>query len=427
MTQRIQRIRQLVAQIVRSCRRKMAVRSLSAFALASMWPVQVQAQLSDGLYVPDSSGVVGSATVAYEPRSAEEAAVDVGLNDTQGVFVGPGGVTSSTNMNSVLGPAINQPMSNQYVQQPYASGPFVQQQPVIGQTSYDIPCPCDAGCDVSYYGTAEALYFRRENDERFSLSRASRMSPFDYEWGGRLTVGRLIDCVNGYEFAYAGPFKWTRDSVRNGAGQDSRLTTVGLLPVAISTFDGADFHSQTYQARLNSYEVNRRWWAWDVFSVLVGLRTVDYRESYGFNSIRNNVGSGLYLDSTKNLMVGPQVGGDLMTPVGLRTLIGIKGKAALLGNFARNEILLQNAGTSILDSVDSSIKVAGLFEFGGYAKYSLTPSIRLHGGYEFWYVPGVATVPGQSLHVVSPQTGERVRAKEELLLHGASFGAQILF
>jgi hypothetical protein len=313
------------------------------------------------------------------------------------------------------------------VNQPYAAGPFMQEQPLYQDGGASFVNPCDAGCDIHCYASAEALYFRREHDERFTLSQNMRIEPFDYEWAGRVTVGRMLDCVNGYEFSYAGPFKWSREGTLNGTNLQSKLATAGLPPSVISTFNDATYHSQLYQARLNSFEANRRCWEWDIFSTLIGLRVIEYRESYGFASTNPIDGSGLYQDQVRNIMIGPQVGGDFMKPLGLRTLVGVKGKAALLANFNRNQLLLQNAGVNIVDAVDNDVDVAGLGEFGAYIKYSVTPSIRLNAGYEVWYLPGVATIPGQNLRYVTPETGAKVFANDELLLHGASFGAQILF
>ena len=36
--------------------------------------------------------------------------------------------------------------------------------------------------------------------------------------------------------------------------------------------------------RLNSFEINRRWWTWDVLSTMIGMRYVDYQEDYVFLS-----------------------------------------------------------------------------------------------------------------------------------------------
>jgi hypothetical protein len=86
-----------------------------------------------------------------------------------------------------------------------------------------------------------------------------------------------------------------------------------------------------------------------------------------------------------------------------------------------------NAGTLVLDAVDRDIDLAGLIEYGVYGRYQIVPSIRLTGGYEFWYLPGMATVDAQSINQVNPNTGGRVSNHDEVFIHGATLGVQVLF
>ena len=422
MRLRLTMLPRLIAKIVDQ--RRVSLQALTACALASLMASSAHAQLQDALVYPNDPAI-GSAALG-ESMTFSDTRPE---SPSNGVFVGPGGETSVLNVPSSTTPTMGK--RTKYVNQPMLSQPMLPgsllQSPSPMVQDAGIPCPCDPGCDFSYYGSAEALYFRRDYDERFTLSQF-QIPPFDYEWGGRVTVGHIWDCVNGYEFVYAGPFKWTREMTVNSAGGNlqSRLATSGLPAGAISTFNNANLHRQVYQARLNNYEFNRRWWAWDVFSLLIGLRAVDYRESYGFFS-QNAGGVGIYEDFTRNRMVGPQIGAEVNQPLGMRALVGFRGKAALLGNFSRNAVNLSNAGSAILGTSDSDVDVAGLFEFGTFVKYSLTPSVRLTAGYEMWYLPGVATVASQGLNIVSPGTAQKVNADDDLFLHGFSAGAQILY
>lgn len=385
-----------------------------------------EAQTGPGPAYPPA--VVGGLSDAPTVPYAGELPVGNAVVQESGVIVGPGGATSITEVPSVLGPSPGMPPTGPLVNQPFPSGPFIQAQPGYGGQQASVSDLCDGGCDLSYYGSAEALYWRRENDERFSLSQATRLQPFDYEWAGRVTVGRMLDCVNAYEISYVGPFEWERQTSRAGANLQSKLNPDTPYTAAdISAFNNATLHQQAYRARLNSLEFNKRCWAWDIFSTMVGMRIVDYREDYIFRSVNPVIGTGFYQDETRNIMVGPQFGGDWMTPFGLRTLVGVKGKGAVLANFNRNQVFMSNAGVFKVDSLDNSLDVAGLIELGSYIKYSVTESIRLTGGYDFWYMPGVATVPGQGLNHVSPATGIKSRADEEVFIHGGSFGAEILF
>ena len=426
MTIRFFSFQRLVARLIRRRRRLVGLRTLSVCALATFMAHHAEAQTyGDSAYSsPVETGLSDASVATYEGDMPVGNAV---VAET-GVMVGPGGVTSTTQVPSVLGPGVGSPAAGPYVAQPYATGPFLQQQPVYQAPQSSVSDLCDPTCDLRYYVSAEALYWRRENDERFSLSQNSRLEPFDYEWGGRITVGRMLDCVNAYEVSYVGPFEWDRSTSRAGVNLQSKLNPDAPFVAAdISAFNNATLHQQEYRAQLNSFEANRRWWAWDIFSTMIGVRVIDYREDYLFRSTNPLVGTGLLVDETRNIMIGPQVGADYMTPLGLRTLVGVRGKGAVVANFNRNQVFMSNAGLINLDAEDEDLDLAGLIEFGSFVKYSVTDSIRLTAGYDFWFMPGVATVPGQGLNRISPETGAEPNADEEVFIHGSSFGAEILF
>lgn len=314
----------------------------------------------------------------------------------------------------------------------YRSQPIRQR---IAAANRELYCPpsadaCSIGCDVSWYLNYDALWLRRENDERFSMSRNSFMPDFDYEFGGRYTVGRLLDCVNGWEASYVGPFDWERQSTVTGAGNlQSNLVTppVGYTATDINAFNDADVHSQNYRARMNSFEFNRRWWTWDVLSTMIGLRYVDYNEDFIFSSTHATNGNGLLVERAQNRLLGAQIGGDLMYPVNLRTNIGLRGKAGVYANFAERSTVLRNGGNLLLNAGDDSVDVAGLIEGGVFTNYQIVPSIRLTAGYEFWYLPGIATIPEQGPSIITPSSGTSVEQGGDLFLHGGTVGVQVLY
>lgn len=284
------------------------------------------------------------------------------------------------------------------------------------------------GQNVSAYASAEALWLRRGSDKYFSLSQNSYMPDFDYEFGGRFTVGRLFNSVDAWEGVYTGPYKWNRQSTVNGAGnlQSRLVANGGYSPAEIDTFNNANQHIQAWESELNSFEINRRWWSWDVLSTLIGFRYVDYNEDFVFQS-SSIQGVGTYLNRVKNRMAGVQVGADILYPVSLRANMGFRGKAGVYANFDETSVFLQNGATTILNAGDNSVDVAGLIEMGVFANYQVVPSVRLTAGYEFWYMPGAVTVPGQSPQFINPSTGTRVDNDDEVFLHGGSVGVQVLF
>lgn len=288
---------------------------------------------------------------------------------------------------------------------------------------------CSAGCDLSWYAGYDALFLRRENDERFSLSRNSFLPDFEYEFGGRYTIGRLFDCVNGWEAVYAGPFDWNRQSSVVGAAnlQSQFQPLGGYLAADIDSFNDADQHLQSYRASLQSFELNRRWWSWDVISTMIGVRYIDYEEDFLFNSINAANGDGLFVERVDNQMIGAQVGADIMYPVTLRTTAGIRGKAGVYANFAERQTFLSNNGATLLNAGENDTDVAGVIEGGVFTNYQVIPSVRLTAGYEFWYLPNMVTIPDQSPSLISPGSGTSIEQGSDLFFHGGSVGVQVLF
>jgi hypothetical protein len=305
--------------------------------------------------------------------------------------------------------------------------------PIVPITEYDSPYqssnPCNSGCDVSWYVSAEALYLQRDKDEFFSLTRNNFMPRFDYELGARFTIGRLLNCADAWEFVYVGPYEWERQLNLVGAGdlQSQFFASDGFGPADVSAFNNADQQVQTYTAEMNNIEVNRRWWAWDVVSTMFGVRYVGYDEKYQFLSSNSTVGNGQYAMKLDNQMIGAQVGADILYPVGLRTHIGFRGKAGAYANFQESRTLLQNAGVTVLNSGDNTTDLAGLFEVGIFGNYQIVPSIRLTASYEIWYGPGVAVVADQSPTRVNASSGTFVNNDDDLFLNGGSVGVQILY
>jgi hypothetical protein len=284
----------------------------------------------------------------------------------------------------------------------------------------------NTSCNVSYYFNGEALAFRREGSRRFGLTQNTFLSDIDFEWGGRLTLGKMCDCSNAYEFVYAGPFQWTRTSDVFGAAVNSKFIA---NPSTLGTaFNGSTRQTQLLQSKLNSFEVNRRWWAWDAISTLIGVRYVKFEENYQLASQRAAAPvSGVYNDEIDNDMVGLQIGGDLFFPTSLRTSVSIKGKAGAFANFATRELRMSDSdGAAVINGVDD-VDIAGLFEVGVNGHYQITPSVRLSGGYEVWFVPGVATEARQASHFLNANSGTAIRMTDDVVFHGFTMGAQLLY
>ncbi|QDV26643.1 hypothetical protein [Aureliella helgolandensis] len=289
--------------------------------------------------------------------------------------------------------------------------------------------PCYGGCDVRWYASYEALWLTRENDERFSLSLNSNLPDWDYDFGGRYTVGSMMDCVSAWEFVYAGPFDWQRSASVAGAGvlQSRFFPHGGFTAANVTGFNDADQHVQNLSAELHSFEVNRRWHSWDALSTMIGFRYIDYDEDYVFQSLKAGGTTGFYADSLENQMLGGQIGADVLYPVSLRGSVGFRGKAGVYANFEDRSTYMTNEGVLLLNGGDDHVELAGLIEGGVIGNYQIVPSIRLTAGYEFWYVPGAATIAEQTPAHVHPGAGFSIENESDLFLHGGSLGLQVLF
>lgn len=294
-------------------------------------------------------------------------------------------------------------------------------------------CPGAYGCtrcDITWYFSADFLGFRREGDRRFSLTQSQFMTDLEFEFGTRVTVGRMTDCANAFEFVYVGPFQWTRGS--NLAIPDGVNSRFFAFPDDLDdAFNDADEHTQSWLARSSSFEINRRKWAWDAVSTLIGIRYFNYDERYGLESLRSAPQpaplSGRYSDEIENHLVGAQIGGDVFFTTSLKSSISLRGKIGVFGNFATREARLVEDGVTTFFNANDKVEIAGLLETGIFGNYQLTPSIRLSGGYELWYLPGIASISEQNPNLLTPVSGLSVRFREDLFLHGFNGSIQVLF
>ncbi|MBX3423999.1 MAG: hypothetical protein KF752_20775 [Pirellulaceae bacterium] len=324
------------------------------------------------------------------------------------------------------------------------------------------PCAYSCNrCDINWYLGFDALMFRREGDRRFSLTSGTSLNDLEFEFGGRVTLGKMCDCVNAYEFVYAGPFKWTRFSdVTGNANVDSRFVTGVFGGVTsgffndngepYSYFNDADRHLQTWKMRSQSFELNRRRWAWDAVSTLIGMRYFNYEEDYSLEAEFNNSADfSFYRDQVQNNLIGPQIGGDIFFLYSMKTSVSLRGKAGAFANIASRESRLNAnwgptpADNPLIAGVPDPIAVplnnvvfsngkdrtdfAGLFELGVFGHYQCTPSVRFSGGYEVWYATGLATVPGQRQPFLTLGTGTALRMREDLILHGFNVNVLMFF
>ena len=298
---------------------------------------------------------------------------------------------------------------------------------VQGPVSADL---CFGGCQPGYYVRAEALYMRRTGHEGLTLSQDFALDEFDFEIGPRLTLGRLFDCVNGYEVVYTGLFdEWDQLAVSNTGGT-SLLTWAGPggTPASLAALTGAEPQQQAYRVDYHSYEFNRTYRGWDVVNLLIGGRVIDYSEDYIFTSSEGAAG-GVLGTATENLLIGGQVGLDLAYPLAQRVWSTVKGRAGLFANFAESQTILADSALTdfAINNEADDEDISGLLEFGVGVRYRLAQRAWLTGGYEAIYLHDVATAPDQLFLSVGPGLGISTRIDDEVFIHGLTLGAEVFF
>ncbi|QDS86582.1 hypothetical protein EC9_07490 [Rosistilla ulvae] len=292
---------------------------------------------------------------------------------------------------------------------------------------YDCSWGCPEGCAPACYGSFEGLYFKQGNMDAVNYSRnLFGLVGDDYEPGIRVTLGRMLNCSDGFEATFTGLLEWEYGGFRSDP--TSQLNFRPVPPGALTEADlpglyDTSLQTQRFKARYNSAEFNHRQWGWDVISTVAGVRVISYEEQFDFNSNNTTGDSGHFSQDIDNVMVGAQLGLDLMYPVMKRLMVGSRIRGGLYANFVDGDTSVSestNPQQVMRDSFDDT-DYAGLFEYGISADYHFTRYLSAKIGYEFWYMMHVNTVAANfpSAYV----TGET----DDLGFHGATASIEALF
>ncbi len=285
---------------------------------------------------------------------------------------------------------------------------------------------CGMACPRTWYAKAEAMYMQRVSQNQVTMTintddYSGSLDRFDFRPGGRITIGRIGDCLDGVELVYTGVTDWTENSLLRGDDLNVRFESDIF---DLSTFNNAQVHRQEYRSDFHSIELNKKWWGWDVISTSVGLRFIYVREEYQFDSHNEIEGDGTFDLDMKNNLLGPQVGLDLYRSLG-RWTGAIESKAGVYVNYIEGNAGLVNAGEREFSIGDEKGQLGFEAEIGFHAKYQLLPRVNLQAGYEFWYLYGVAT--GTSQHSARLSRKRYLDSKGEVFYHGGSVGVEVVW
>ncbi|MEM9586333.1 MAG: hypothetical protein AAGA03_03555 [Planctomycetota bacterium] len=286
---------------------------------------------------------------------------------------------------------------------------------------------CGPTCQPYRYVTVEGLYMTRLGEDTFTRAQNFRLDGFDFEWAPRITIGSVPNCYDGIEGSFTGPFEWDMAASLAGAGNLSTLYSGSALPAgSLSSFINADFQRQTYEAEYLSGEVSKTCIGWEVAKLLIGARYIDYDELYRYETI-DGATNGLLQSRADNVLLGAQVGVDLLYPVGRFVYTDFRGRAGAYLNLADSDVYLENAGSIVLNNSGDDEDLAGVFEVGGGIRYQLGEMLSVRAGAELWYLVGIATARDQIGSQLLPATGRSPDVDDEVVIAGVTVGAELKF
>jgi len=284
-------------------------------------------------------------------------------------------------------------------------------------------------CGPQWYVQAEGLYFERDLAERRVITRNLAFGQFDFELGGRVTVGRQFDCLEGVEISLAQFDEWNvaEEIFSPAGGLNSRFVSPAFGAVAFNDFTNAVRQQIRYESQLSSFEANRRQFGWDVVSSMWGFRYINLDEQFLLLSqdVAGDVGA--YAIDADNHLVGLQIGGDMAQPV--TELLWLRGKTKVGGfaNFSDHDSVFFNTQGPTIRAESDEINFAFLSEVGVGANLQLAPGVALRAGYEFWYIWGLALAPEQIDFTVGPRMGVFHDDNGDMFLHGPTAGVNIVW
>ncbi|TWU37289.1 hypothetical protein [Novipirellula artificiosorum] len=295
---------------------------------------------------------------------------------------------------------------------------------------------CGTPCKPYCYVSVEALYMEHQGDQPNLWNSGFEYPEFDFQWGSRITIGSVPDCVHGWEAAYVGPFDWNLASASTFASRDlvniSNALSLAAVPAAQNPFLDVVGHGSQYDVEYWSLEANKTLVGWDVAKILYGARYIDYSEEFNQSVVNGNGVQGFMKSTTGNSLVGGQIGLDMLYPVSCHGYMDLRGRAGAYMNIADADMIAvsfaaaPNNASGVLMN-DDDIDLAGVFEIGTGYRYQLGEMLSVRAGVEAWYITGIASAPEQMVSVINAGPRQNVDTGESFFVLGYNFGVQVKY
>ncbi len=288
----------------------------------------------------------------------------------------------------------------------------------------------------SCYAYADAIFFTRDAEignrplvlldmnapTQTNVLLSTADLDFNWQVGPRITLGRDFDAFRSFEATYWGIFDFKADATVTG---NNNLNLPGDLGLAAGLdFFNADTMTIDYKSQINDGELtylqNYGGLAW-----LIGFRYFELGEQFSITSTDNQTGTSFYQLSTYNNLFGGQIGARLTQGCGTCTSwsYDITGKAGVYDNVITSSQRVGDfSGFSLRDVKTNTSEVAFIGEIDFNANYALNPTWSIRGGYQVFWVDGLALAPNQLDFTDAAGSGTHVDKTGGMFLQGAHAG-----
>ncbi len=280
---------------------------------------------------------------------------------------------------------------------------------------------------ASEYAILDLLYWTR-NQGGIVGTNFGGVRGYDYDFGGRVTLGQRPDRIHGREFTYFGilPLEQQTTQASGAANINARFIPLdGLGVFETSAFFNAVETTQRTETEFHSVAFDRTRYGWDIVKTNIGLRYIYVDDKYSLAS-ENFLGhEGVMGISGRNHLFGGNIGLDLFYDVGQRVSFSWFGKLGGYLNANRTSLDFTNRGVQYIANRDSSAQFAASIDLGVNAHYHINNNARFRLGYSGLWVTGVTTAGANYPQFLTPLAGLSADDESDVFFHGINFGIEL--
>jgi hypothetical protein len=238
---------------------------------------------------------------------------------------------------------------------------------------------------------------------------------FPFEVGPRITLGHDFGNAYSFEASYFGIYNWHDSIINTGTNNLNLPDDLGLFPA----FNSDNQITITYDSIVNNGELNILH-SYGNISCLAGFRYFNLGEHLNIGA--NNAiipTTGTYDVNAYNNLFGLQGGARIQQSCG-NWSYDLTGKAGVYGNAVSSSQEVVEEGFLLRDSHKTGGQVAFVGELGFNGAYQFSQNWFLRGGYQVFWVDGVALAPNQLDFSTNPTPA--LNTTGSLFMQGANAG-----